>query len=559
MNSIFYNNLEYGSDYIKQKYYIYSSFICRIGLRANSRVLVLHDVTPALLVFLLSLYDSDITYIPISSHYGKEMINGIIDIVNPDIIVTERKYINIFLGIDKPIILLNQTELYDNKYPVSIKNDDFQYIISNIYFTSGSTGKSKGVMIKKDSLNNLIQALLNAIDFCPNKRILCLTEVTFDIFFLESIFSLKNGMDIVLANTIERRNPRLLLDLIYQSDINMIQMTPTRMSQLLKLDIQATNLKKLTDILLGGEPLPLSMLQYLQQKTNAHIFNLYGPTETTVWSTVADLTKSDCVHIGKPINNTKITIVRNDDSACEKNEIGEICISGDGLGHGYINNGDCIDNGFTYTSLKERIYKTGDYGLLRDDMNVEIYGRKDEQIKFNGYRINLNGISSLLSSMDGIEYSYMHYIKDENKILAFYSGKKIEDDVLREFLSRKLPIYFIPNEFIHLRYIPYNQNGKIDKKALLDFRYRNLNINLNAPKCHQVYIVIAKETGLNVEYLLNKKDQMNTYIGSLVFVSIVLQIEQYFNIQFEDEKLSVYSFNDIENLIEYTDLLVKSC
>ena len=232
---------------------------------------------------------------------------------------------------------------------------DLAYVI----YTSGSTGKPKGVMIEHRAVHNFIAGITARIDFNPAKSILALTTISFDIFGLETLLPLTKGLSVTIAPEAAQRDPRLLSELIVNNQIRMLQITPSRLQLLLSDSGCPSCLENLTEIMIGGEVVPESLIMELRKLTKAKIYNMYGPTETTIWSTVKDLTEtggtaqtdggmahtagsmaqaagSMAASIGTPIANTQIYIVNPYNRPQPVGVAGELCIAGDGLARGYL-------------------------------------------------------------------------------------------------------------------------------------------------------------------------------------------------------------------------------
>ena len=159
-----------------------------------------------------------------------------------------------------------------------------------LIYTSGSTGKPKGVMLTHDNVHNFIIGVSRHINFSPDKTMVSLTTISFDIFVLELWCSLVNGLKVVIANETEQKDIASFNELCIKNNVSMIQTTPSRFLAFLEDKNCLDYLKNITDIMVGGESLPESLLTSLKKYSNANIYNMYGPTETTVWSTVKDLT-----------------------------------------------------------------------------------------------------------------------------------------------------------------------------------------------------------------------------------------------------------------------------
>ncbi|MGD2088947.1 MAG: amino acid adenylation domain-containing protein, partial [Candidatus Aminicenantes bacterium] len=322
--------------------------------------------------------------------------------------------------------------------------------LAYVIYTSGSTGKPKGVMIHHQSVHNFIKGMTENIDFTPGKTILALTTISFDIFVLETLLPLLQGLRVVIANERQQLDLDLLKELIVKAGIDLLQATPTRM-YMFTHDINNSRpgcLKNLEAIMVGGEPFPEKLLKDLQQLTPARIYNMYGPTETTVWSTMKELTYAREITIGQPIANTQIYILDKNHLLQPIGVIGELYIGGDGLARGYINRPEltaekfCLRrpggrflkklppwtprknfllkvpgkrnlNYMSYMSHRSYIYNTGDLARWLPDSNIECLGRVDNQVKIRGFRIELEEIETALNQHPYIKESVVTAINNE--------------------------------------------------------------------------------------------------------------------------------------------------
>lgn len=344
--------------------------------------------------------------------------------------------------------------------------------IAYVIYTSGSTGNPKGVLIHNKAISNLLKGITEKIDFNEKKRILSVTNISFDIFVLESLLPLAKGMTIVIADEEEQRDPILLSNLIINKDINMLQTTPSRIQMILNYDDGLNALKKLNDLILGGETFTEVIYQKLQELNNTKIYNVYGPSETTVWSTLKELNERNVINIGRPISNTQVYILGRNYEVLPIGVAGELYISGDGLASGYLNNNILTNEKFIESPFisGSKLYKTGDIARWTIDGEIQFLGREDNQIKIRGYRIELEEIENKLLAHESVREVVV--VCNKNSYNTFLStfvvlNEKINTDILREYLSDKLPDYMIPAYFIEIDKIPTNSNGKIDRVMLM--------------------------------------------------------------------------------------------
>lgn len=390
----------------------------KIKLTYNRLGLIL-DRNKSLISAMYNCLNKKITYVPVDPNYPSSRIEKILNDAEVNTVITHKKYIEKVRGINA--ICIDENEYVD--FDVVIAENNISYIL----FTSGSTGTPKGVEVTREGLFNFIEGISEIIDFSPEKRIACFTTVAFDIFFLESIMALYKGLTVILANEEEQRNPRFMAQLIRDNAVDMVQMTPSRMQLLLNHDKELSCLKNVKEIMIGGEPFPLSLLHTLQEKTTAKIYNMYGPTETTIWSTVSDLTCKDRIDIGRPIKNTEIYIVDGNLSILPAGEVGEICVAGKGLAKGYVGRDDLTKEKFIYLSQNHdvRVYRTGDVGRYLPDGDLQYLGRTDNQVKIRGHRIELEEIETHLNQFEGINQSVVIATEksETDKVLeAFYTS-----------------------------------------------------------------------------------------------------------------------------------------
>ena len=519
----------------------------------NSKsVALLMKRLPKLIYTICDCFERKITFIPIDPTYPKDRIQYVIDNSMPDEIISDID------DVDFTPINSTSTELKD---------------ISYILYTSGSTGNPKGVEISRCALFNFFEGISDVIDFLPGKRIACLTTVSFDIFFLESLMAIYKGLTVVLANEDEQRNPRLMAKFISDNDIDMIQMTPSRMQLLLNHDKELDCLKSVKEIMIGGEPFPFSLLQILQKHTTAKIYNMYGPTETTIWSTVSDLTNKHYVDIGRPIKNTEIYIVDENLYLLPNGQVGEICIAGKGLAKGYVGRADLTAEKFVNLpqNPETRIYRTGDVGRYLDNGDLEHLGRIDNQVKIRGHRIELEEIEAHLNQFLGINQNVVVAVETnetEKTLHAFYTSENnIDTKDISNYLSTKLPDYMIPAVFKRIKEFIQTANGKIDRKRVLEcVEIESINYDT------QTHIENKELTGIQrrilsaiIESLKEKitdniplDTEFNSIgLNSIFFIKTVVTLETEFDFEFDDEKLLITEFPTVMSMIEYVESKVQ--
>lgn len=505
------------------------------------------------------LFDQGIPFLPLDTSLPEERINQYLTIAGYSTILTHLEHRDRLMGCEK--VYLDGID-YEEIYKSSKNDENIAYTI----FTSGSTGQPKGVEITREALINFIKGISEKIDFSPNKKIACFTTVTFDIFFLESIVALQKGLTVVLANEDEQHNPKLMAKLIHDKAVDMIQMTPSRMQLLLNHDKELSCLKNVKEIMIGGEPFPLKLLQTLQNKTSAKIYNMYGPTETTIWSTVSDLTHKNRIDIGSPIINTEIYIVDENLLILQNGQIGEICIAGKGLAKGYAGRDDLTAERFTCLPQKPdvRVYRTGDVGKYLPNGDLVCLGRTDNQIKIRGHRIELEEIETYLNQIEGIDQSIVIVLQtnETDKFLkAFYtSDRNISSKDIADRLSTKLPSYMIPSEFKRVEKFILNANGKIDRDRVLEceeIKSDDMQQTLCSDELTDIqkraFEVIVASLSEKVSDISLERDFSSIGLDSITFILTVIALESEFDFEFEDEMLLITKFPTVRAMVEYVE------
>ncbi len=449
-NSFTYRELDILSDTIA--YYIQHS----ISLK-DTKVAILLDRSENLVASMLACYKLGLPYIPLDKSTPKERNNYILVDSQADLLITENDQ-----TISISQLLLDNIDLSREKKPNYAEDCNS---LAYITYTSGSTGRPKGVIIRQENIVAFVENFDKVFGFASNEKILALTTVSFDISNLEIICSLLYGMTVVMASEAEINNLNLLQNLCRVNDIENIQLTPSRCYLLLQ-ELGIDFLKSFKTILVGGEAMPISLYRELTAFENTKVINVYGPTETTIWSSSKQINNHN-LNIGRALVGERIYILDKDNNLLPVGMKGEICIAGSGVGNGYFNRPELNSDRFIKTHFcDDIIYKTGDVGRINNQNEIEIFGRDDNQIKIRGYRVELEEIESIASSVEGVKSSVCTIDNTETTVLNLFYIGTVSDKELRNILIEKLPSYMIPTYINRVEQFPHTPNGKIDRIAL---------------------------------------------------------------------------------------------
>lgn len=409
-----------------------------------------------MIISLLAVLKTGGAYLPIDPSYPKERIAYL----NQDS--------NCKLTVDENLIeeFKSNMDSFSTELPkVNLNSDNLIYVI----YTSGSTGNPKGVMITHKNAVSFLENTDSDLNFKDYNVIAGTTNVVFDISFLEIFGSLCSGKKLVFLSLEELMIPELFVESLNKNKVEVLQITPSRFNQIFNF-LPITDLLYVKQLLIGGEAFPKKIFDSISSYPNINIVNVYGPTETTIWSTSLDIKNNDRLSIGKPLHNESVYILSDYLELQPKGVVGEICIGGDGLARGYLNRAELTKEKFIKNPFAEgRIYRTGDLGRWLPDGNIECLGRKDDQIKINGHRVELGEIETVIEMHSLAEKAIVQAkeIGGNISLVAYFvSEKEIDKKQLRDSLKKFLPDYMVPSYYMQIGKFLLTATGKIDKKSL---------------------------------------------------------------------------------------------
>ncbi|MGM0888643.1 MAG: amino acid adenylation domain-containing protein [Bacillota bacterium] len=448
-------------------------FLKEYGLQRNDFVAVCMNHSPELIVLLLGILKAGGAYVPIDPEYPQERIQFILDDSKAKLFFTDQEATLHFEGHSYNLYKeWNQLVQFDPSHPSIGDAGDVAYMI----YTSGSTGQPKGVMIEHRSLVNYISsAKVNYTDSFDDHFALY-SSIAFDLTVTSIYTPLLIGSSIVIYR--QEDQPGFLLEhILLDKKAKVIKLTPAHMALLTDEALSQSVVKRM---IVGGEQLSYALAQRITNASQQRIaiFNEYGPTEATVGCMIHQFNQEDCgtsVSIGVPMQNTEIYLLDEDQQVVLPETVGEIYISGDGVGRGYWHRPELQKTRFLPNPFVDnrRMYRTGDIAKRAKNGKIEYIGRIDHQIKLRGYRIELGEIELALMALDEVDKAAVIDITDETgeKQLAAYiviKEKKMTTFLLRKKLSDQLPSYMVPAYFVVLDQLPLTQNGKINRSALPD-------------------------------------------------------------------------------------------
>lgn len=449
-----------------------ANYLIKQGIKKGENIPVLLERSLDLIISMIAIIKAGAVYVPISTDFPIDRIKYILKDSESKLVITSKKWKDENINVEKLYIdEFNYNKQSTENIEIKNKANDTLYII----YTSGSTGKPKGVKIANKNLNNFINTftrnygIINEQDKC-----LASTNIGFDVSIFEFFITLLNGAQLYLYEENSITDIFKYCEQIINSKITLLYIPPNILEDVYVILSKEEKIH-INKMLIGVEAIKSSTIEkYYNLNPDIKIINAYGPTETTICATINVLEKSklkkyNIIPIGKPVDNSKILILDHNLQLLPINVIGELYISGDGVGNGYLNNKEKNEKAFIKVPnlLGENIaYKTGDLAKWNEDGTISFIGRDDNQVKINGHRMELGEIENCIYEYPNVEKAIV--VLDENKkINAYYTSKnKIETSKLKEFMEKNLPQYFIPTYFMQVEKFELTSNGKINRKLL---------------------------------------------------------------------------------------------
>lgn len=427
-------------------------------------------------------------YTPLNDSYNISKIKSILEITNAKIIIGESSSLNKLkekgIDISKFKIILNDNlENSDFKSliqtnilitPISNNLDDLCYIL----FTSGSTGKPKGVKINNSNILEFIKNMSLTYDLKPGFRASQTFDFSFDPSISDIFFTWFKGGTLCVLPEEEKLIPT---DFIKRERINFWNSVPSIAAFMERMGhLKSNNFPSLKYSMFCGEQFPKSIADsWKKAAPNSTVENLYGPTEATIYISRFNYLekfndenfKNGILPIGNPFEDHDVIIIDKDFNELENGKIGELCFSGKQLSTGYLN--DLEKSNDVFVNFKnKRWYKTGDIGFKNKMGYVECLGRKDNQIKISGRRIEIGEIEFVLSKFKKTKNAVVIPVRDERDIVigcfAFIDASisKEEELEIRSKSTQYLDKVFFPKRIITIEKFPLNNSGKIDRNKL---------------------------------------------------------------------------------------------
>ncbi len=452
----------------------FARLLAQRGVKSGDRVALLLDRAAETYIAILAVMKAGAAFVPLAPAFPQERMALIVEDAGVSLVVTVPGYAERAAGLSVPHVVIDSASaevaaLSGAPLDIAASTDDICYIL----YTSGTTGKPKGVAVRHQSICNFVRVAADAYGYRPGDRVYQGMTIAFDFSTEEIWVPFAAGATVVPAPGKLTLVGEELADFLRANAITCMACSPTLLSSI------ESDVPSLRAILVGGEACPHNLVTRWS-KPGRQILNTYGPTEATVTATMGYLTPDRPVTIGAPLPTYSIAILDADEPRLvAPGELGELGIAGIGLAAGYLNREDLTAQKFIHDFIglpnnpSHRIYRTGDLARINAEGEIEYHGRIDTQVKIRGYRIELGEIEAVLLDQPGIAQAAVTTWEIEPgrvELVGYYALKSGMAAIARADLAgelkRRLPDYMVPSYLEELPALPMTVSDKVDTRKL---------------------------------------------------------------------------------------------
>ncbi len=468
-----------------------SNYLLKIGVKKGDRVGVLLVNSYEFFLSLIAIQRLGAIPVPINTFLKAEEIKYIVENSDIKTLITQIKFREIVVKTAKETELeniickenidraFNSLEVHSFKEALreepltDFKIDIFEEDIAIILYTSGTTGKPKGIMLTYKNLLSNVKAIINAMNFTKDDRFLVFLPM-FHTFMItaELLTPLYLGATIILLKSVKPFSK--VIETVEKENITVFMGVPEIYGVLNKLNLPESWGKSVRYFISGGAPLPLKVLNEFNKKFKTKIYEGYGLTEASPTVSVNTKENYKAGSVGKPIDGVEIKILDENLNELKIGKVGEVAVKGDNVMKGYFNNEKA-----TNEVIKDGWLLTGDYGYIDEDGFLYIVDRKKDLIISKGMNIYPREIEEAILEHPAVEECAVVGKQSETNgeipvaFVKLKENEKVLEKELKLFLRDKIAFYKIPKVFYFVEFLPKNPSGKILKRKLRELLNSN--------------------------------------------------------------------------------------
>jgi amino acid adenylation domain-containing protein len=443
-----------------------------------------------MLVGILGVLKAGGAYVPLDAANPVARNRTVVETSRAKVLLTQAPLVSacetLIEGVENAPVIVNlsdsaaRAELSDANPPAINEPGD----LANVFYTSGSTGLPKGAMVEHIGMLNHLYAKLHLLGATSDSVVAQTASHCFDISVWQFLGPLMvGGVTVIYPNAVSG-DPDGLLAATERDGVTDLELVPAMIEMIWRSaqDQQTVPLRSLRHLIATGEGLPTELCnRWRRLYPDVRMINAYGASETSDDFTheVVDSWVSEdrpYVSLGTVIPHHRVYVLDRFLREVPVGCIGEICVTGVGVGRGYLHDPERTAKAFLQNpfadGMGERLYRTGDLGYFSPDGRLSYISRADFQVKVRGHRIELGEVEGALRRHPWVDQCVALVRKDDygqNRLLAYVvTSQALETNELRDHLKRWVPEYMVPEALVFLDKLPLNRNGKVDRKALPD-------------------------------------------------------------------------------------------
>jgi amino acid adenylation domain-containing protein len=445
------------------------------GVKLGDRVALLLEPSLDTVVAIVAVQRARAAYLALDPEHPPARIRAVLADSQVRVSLTQSALADVFAGTAVRALVMEDAELP----PAGGESDlaaarDLAYTV----YTSGSSGTPKGIDVEHGNVLSLVEAMKEHVAPDENTVWALFHSTGFDLSVWELWGSLLSGACLVVVPGTTARSPDLLYSLLAEERVTHLVHTPSALHGLAAMARQTGGRDlSLQHVFACGEPLPAPLARACLGWCGT-LWNLYGPAETTVWVTAHRVRAEDCadtgVPIGLPLANTQAYILDDGGQPVPPEVTGELHISGPCVARGYLNRPELNAERFLDSPFPAggRLYRTGDLARVNADGLLEVLGRVDNQVKINGFRVELEEVEAHLDELPGVARSAALVVGEDaadRRLVACVIpelGERPRDSDLRAALLSRVPPYMVPSLVAFFETFPLTPNQKVDRARL---------------------------------------------------------------------------------------------
>ncbi|ACU60866.1 non-ribosomal peptide synthetase [Chitinophaga pinensis] len=439
------------------------------GIGYGDRVGICLPRSDKSLIAILAILKTGASYVPLEQEYPTNRLQFMIADSGLTLLLSDAACEHDFSSSQATQLVWEEIAAQLTDYPTDnpgtiVRDIDEAYVI----YTSGTTGRPKGVSVNRLALYDYAQTVVVYFGITDTDIVIQQSALSFDTLLEEIFPALCQGAAIHIL----RDGGRDIEAILYAIDTGKATILSTTPAVIAELNRYAGVMTGLRVLISGGEMLKYTQIDQLL-KEGVNIYNTYGPSETTVCATYHKVVPgTGNIPVGRAIRNRKVYLLDEDKCMVPAGAVGEIYIGGLGVADRYVNQSELTAKSFFEDTVSRfgKMYRTGDLGRWREDGTLEFLGRKDQQVKINGYRIETGEIEAQLAEHPAVGEAVVVARKNgvgKDMLVCYYTVQgNISLSALKAFSKERLPFYMVPAAWAQLDILPLTGNGKVDRKAL---------------------------------------------------------------------------------------------